>query len=285
MNRGTIFATIALAAGAAAANQLPTGMVIMHPSANGALSMSGNGRILLPSGQIFVNSTHNNALTASGNALFDVSAIHIRGGARFSGQASCTGQIIPANSPYEDPLAHTAIPDGSGMPNYGNRSINGGNVILQPGRYGSISISAHPTVTFQPGTYVINSLSVSGHGNIVGDGVTLVLHQNSISMSGQSTVTLSPPAAGPLAGVVIAQRAGNSSNMSLSGGGSLNITGAIYAPGASISLSGNGTVAAEGPLMGDLIIARTATLSGNGTIRVGRNNMRTVIPPSAPLFD
>jgi hypothetical protein len=282
------FATLlgfAVATCTAAAQPTTLGLLVLHSDTSGALTMSGNGRVLLSSGNICVNSTSDAALTASGSVRIDVPCVNICGRTSISGSVTLTGAIVRINTPYSDPLSYLSIPTGVGMVSHGNRSISSGTVTLQPGRYGDISISSSPNVTFAPGTYVIKNLSVSGAPNLQGTGVTLVLHDGAMSLSGQGQVNISAPVEGPLAGVVIAQRSANTSTISLSGGVNLNITGSIYAPSAKANISGEGNISGVGPQMGDLIVVRTATLSGDGTIKIGRMQMRAITPPVAPLFD
>lgn len=286
MNRLTLVLALAGLAGSVHAQNLGCGLVVLHDTASGALTMSGNATIQIPARAAYINSTHSNAVTASGNACLDVARAHLRGGARFSGNARCTGEILYSNTPYPDPLAGLAIPNGEDMPYHGNRSINGGTITLVPGRYGTINVSGQPTITLQPGTYVLDAgLSVSGQAQITGEGVTLVIRSGSVNLSGQTALNLTPPTQGRLAGVVLAQPACNTSRLSMSGDSGFVMRGTIYAPGAEVNLTGQGTIQGHGPQMGDLVICRTARLSGQGTIRIGSGELRALELPTAALFD
>lgn len=271
-----------------AAAQMGSGLVVLHPTASGALTMSGNSHVHVPAKAVYVNSNHNSqAIKTSGNAILETPHLYIRGNAQFSGNAVCTGQITVTSTLYEDPFASLSFPDGSGMPNHGNKSISGGTVVLEPGRYGSISISGQPHVTFQPGLYVINGsgLSVSGQATLVGQGVTLIIRTGSVNLSGQVTLNMSPQEQGPFSGIVLAQTPTNTSTMSMSGGSTFNMLGTIYVPKAELKMSGQGLAQGDGPHMGDLVVAQTVTLSGQGTIKIGREELLAIQLMRSPLAD
>lgn len=291
------FASLLLAGSASLqAGSNVSGLVILHPTASGALTMSGNASIHIPAHAVYVNSNHNQAIKSSGQAVLDAPNVWVRGSAQFSGQAHCTGVIHRTSVEFEDPCGGIVLPTGSGMTSYGDRSISGGaNVVLQPGLYGSISVSGNSTLTFAPGVHVISSnLSISSGCIIRGEGVTLIVRTGSVSISGQADLLLSPPKADDLpagqkhlAGIVLAQPPTNANSMSLSGGSAFQLLGTIYVPNAELKLSGQGTVQGEGPLMGDLVVARTVTLSGLGSIRIGREgaNQTAIELMQAPMYD
>lgn len=282
---GMLLCIAGLATGASASSN--SGVVVLHQTAGGALTMSGQAKILVPAGHIYVNSNASDAVKGSGITVIDTPILYTRGGIQNSGKAICFGQIVNVAATYEDPLSTLSLPNGSGMPNHGNKSISGGTVVLQPGRYGTISISSNPHVTFEPGVYVINGsgLSISGQPTIVGEGVTLIINSGSLSLSGQAKIIISPPEEGPLAGIVFAQPPSNTSTMSLSGDANFGVLGTIYAPGAHANISGQGTVEGDGPQMGDLMVIRSATISGQGLIKIGRPELKAIQLMQSPLLD
>ena len=148
----------------------------------------------------------------------------------------------------------------------GNSSLT-----INPGIYSSISVSGNATLTLSPGTYVIagGGFTVSGNATVTGTAGVLIYNAGSnypnpggsfgsITLSGNSLVTLSPATTGNFAGIGIFQARDNSKPLTLSGKAMLGLgaTGILYAPAALVRLSGNSNLA------GALIVNELA-LSGN----------------------
>jgi hypothetical protein len=188
---------------------------------------------------------------------------------------------------FADPMSGLVIPGVAGLADRGAASISGGTVTLQPGHYPhGISVSGSNTrVTFVPGAYVISGDVHIGGGTITADGVMLVMLDGTLSISGQTALTLTPPTSGALTGMVIAQPAANTHAMSLGGGSSINISGGIYAPSAALTLTGGSGVSGEGPQMGDLVVAKRVALTGTGSIRIGHPLSPALQLPTQPLYD
>lgn len=91
-------------------------------------------------------------------------------------------------------------------------------------------------------------------------GVTLYVPNGSISMAGGATVNLTAPTSGPYKGVGIYQPASNTSSVTMTGGSTQLINGAIYAPGASVSFAGNSGGG------GSTIVCDSISFVGNSSI-------------------
>lgn len=264
-----------------------SGLVILDPGAQGALSLVGNTKVLIPARAVYVNSTHIESVTTSGHATLDVPHLYLCGGASFTGASSVTGQVIFSHTPYMDPKAGMSFPDPSSMPNHGSKSLSGkANVVLIPGYYSGISVGGQSQLTLQPGVYVIGGSGFSANGgSISGDGVTIIMHQGALNISGSSYFNLTAPTEGPFSGVVIAQPPSNTAAMTLSGGGNFNLRGTVYAPKSLLSMVGTSMVQGQGPQMGDLVIANKVELKGNATIRIGDGSQQAVALMKSPLWD
>jgi hypothetical protein len=279
----------ALAGNALASNVVGSGLVVLHPSAEGALRQSGTSTIRVPAHAIYVNSNHQRAVTTQGAVTLDTPELRVVGNVSLSPNSNCTGAIICGGTGYTDPFCNMSFPNGSGMPNYGSVSLSGNQsqtVFLDPGFYNGISVTGNRTVNLRPGTYVIGSggFRVTA-GNITGYGVTLIMRDGAMDVSGASSFVLYPPTGGQYAYMVICQPAGNALQMNLTGGSTMEIQGGIYAPSATMRLTGNATNNVDGPLMGDLVVAGQVELVGTSVIRIGRANMQAVVLPKMPLFD
>lgn len=275
---------LAATAGTALAWSGPgSGLIVLHPTQSSALSMTGNSSVYVPTRAVYVNSNSTQAVRTSGGATLDTPQLFVVGGTSFSSQSMVTGTVYTGSTPAEDPLWNYSFPSPGGVPDHGGRNLSGGTHVLLPGYYsGGISISGNANVTLTPGIYQIagSGLSMTS-GQIAGDGVTIVMHAGSLSMAGGTGVLLSPPASG----VTIAQAQWNTSLISLSGGSGVIVTGAIYCPGAKLDLVGTSQNANEAPQWGDLIVARTVELKGNGIIRIGDENQQAIAPQRQPLYD
>lgn len=263
------------------------GLIVLSPSAQSALSLSGSSTVQCP--DVRVNSTAAKAVTGSGSAVIDTPSLKTCGECSFSGSAHCTSAAATVRTPLADPGASLQLPSTAGMTDRGTLSISGGTRSVTPGYFsGGIAVSGGANVTFKPGTYILGGgLNVSS-SSITGQGVCFVVLGGRVNLSGGSSATLTPPTAGALAGVLIAQPPSNSGTLALSGSSGMSLSGAIWAPGAKADLSGSSKVGAAGPQFGDVVVVNTVSLSGSGSIKVGRSQQQPgpAVPlPTYPAFD
>lgn len=249
---------------------------VLDASASGALTLSGNANLSVD-GVLVVDSNNASAVKASGNAVVTAAGgFQVVGGVSTSGKASV---LAPTGQPGAtgDPLAALAPPTkGTVLPavNVSGRT----SLTINPGTYSSIRVSGQASLTLNPGVYYIagGGVSVTGSGSLSGDGVMIYNGGGSggsyggIALSGDGTVSLTAPSSGAYAGILIFQDRDNTRAMSLSGSSALsNIRGAIYAPNALLTLSGNGRM--HGPIVVD-----TLTLSGNGSVTQPADGSQTL---------
>lgn len=222
------------------------------------------------SGNTTISSTHcgvrsDGQLTVSGNATLSVPNVVASGGIGQSGNAqiNCTGSSCQwGNAPQlTDPLASSyesqlSVPAGG--------SPQGSATTLNPGTYSSgLSFGSNNTYKLNAGVYYVNgSISVAGNSIISGAGVTLI-STGGISMSGNSVLTLTAPSSGSTAGLLFGTTA--SSSITISGNSNANLNGAIYAPNASVKVSGNSTEFASQSTCVE-IVAQTVSFSGNSDL-------------------
>ena len=227
-------------------------IVVLDPTASGALSLSDNASIKVAGG-VFVNSSSPSALTTTGTNQITAAVIDVHGGVQAS--SSTTFHPAPTTNapPLPDPLAGLPAPGTSGLTNYGSVNLSGGSKkTINPGIYSQITVSGSNTsLTMYPGTYIIEGggFSVSGGGSVTGSGL-LIDNAGSnypgsggkfgpISLSGNGTISLSPATTGPYADMVILQPAANTQALNLSGNAMAGVSGTIYAPSAQLVESGN----------------------------------------------
>ena len=281
-----ICAVAGLAGNALAGGVEGSGLVVLDPSASGALTMTGNSSVQIPARAVYVNSNSSSAVQTSGSALLDAPNLFVCGNATFNGNSYCTGCVVQSAAPYADPLGNCSFPSELGMSALPKAKITGGSVTLQPGYYaGGIDISGNATVSLAPGVYVVGTGLKLTSGSILGAEVTIVMVSGSLDLAGSTSTQLSPPMSGPTAGMVIMQSASNTNSMSLAGGSEVNISGTMYVPKATLTLRGNSQIQGNGPQMGDLVVANRVNIAGTGTVKIGHPNYAAIILPKVPLYD
>ncbi len=88
-----------------------------------------------------------------------------------------------------------------------------------------------------------------------------------INISGSATVTLSAQTTGVYQGIAIFQSRTSAAPVTITGSGSLIITGTLYAPAATVNVSGNGLLQLLGAA--SELIAADLSVIGNGVVKVG----------------
>jgi hypothetical protein len=260
------------------------GIILLDPTGQGALRATGNGTVTVADvnhcGAIVIDSSSPGAAEADGQAVVSAGEYDITGvpGTRTSGQAAFLGEIDDGEPPTADPLAALAVP-AAPSPTFGAVDVSGGAPrILQPGTYdGGIHVTGQGSVILQPGVYFLRGggLSVSGQGRVTGDGVLLVNGpqgpNDGISITGQGAVHLSAPTIGTYQGIAIFQDRGSSAQVTITGNGSLDLSGILYAASATIRVDGGGLGVLAGNsehTVGAQIIVADLEVTGHGRLTV-----------------
>ncbi len=241
-------------------------IVVLDPTAGGALSLSGSAAVNVGGG-VFVDSSSSSALTITGAASIKASVIDVHGGVSKSGSPSLSPSPITGASAVANPLASLPMPGTAGLTVYPTEALAGSSTAtIKPGIYPAISVSGSAHLTLSPGLYLIEGggFSVSGAGSVTGSGVTIVNAGSKypttggtyggISLAGSGSYNLSPPTTGTYAGILLFQPADNTKSMSLSGATS-GMTGTIDAPAAGLTLSGSASLNAA-------LVVDTLSISG-----------------------
>ncbi|MGA2257954.1 MAG: MBG domain-containing protein, partial [Thermoguttaceae bacterium] len=260
--------TITFVAGTLTVTALQTvpSVLVLDPTACGALSLSGNASIT-EKGAVVVDSNSKTALQASGHAQLTATAIDVVGGVQRTGNAVFHPAPVTGSPAVADPLAGLAAPPAGTSQRSVNLACNS-SLTINPGLYSRIDVSGNARLKLNPGIYEIagGGFNVSGSATVSGSGV-LIYNAGSlfpkakggcfggISFSGDSTITLTGPTTGAYAGIDIFQSRDNKTALQLSGSAMLS-TGTLYAPSAALVMSGCSNL--SGPLIVDRL-----SLSGN----------------------
>lgn len=113
---------------------------------------------------------------------------------------------------------------------------------------GGATLGGMQPITLYPGVYIFDGgdLNISALGNVTATNVTLVFTSSSkasygaLKVTGLGAINLTAPTSGATNGIAIWVDGAGKKELSLSGLGSLSITGAIYAPGSKVTFGGLG---------------------------------------------
>ena len=262
-----------------------TPCVCLEGTSGETLNMSNNAKLTASSCGITVDSTSNSAVGVVGSANITAPTLNIastgwtssanvnNGGSISSstkittGASSCapamptapvdtTCSANPMSSISGGGVAYTVGPGSS----YG--TTVGGNMVC----YNALTVGGNgDTATLNAGIYVINGGSLhflSGNINGGGSGVMFYLENGaSLTVDNGANMSLSAPTSGTYSGILFYQQATDTTTLSFQGGSSTVVSGAVYAPGAAITL-GNGS----GSAMTSAIVAQSLTMNGGGTL-------------------
>jgi hypothetical protein len=137
---------------------------------------------------------------------------------------------------------------------------------ISPGTYSSISVGSSATLTMQPGLYIVNgNVSISTAATVTGTGGVTIVLSGQFSVSSAATATLTAPLASASSGIPGVVIAGNGTiSQSLGSAGTVNLTGVIYFPKATLSVSsaGNGNGCLEA-IAASVTLSSAASFSSN----------------------
>jgi hypothetical protein len=254
----------------------------LHPSAEGALTVSGNAEVDLDCG-VVVNSNHADAaIYQDGSSCLSATSISVTGG--YTGE--CVSPEPEVETPnYGDPLS-TLV-----EPSYGSCDFNvkiqinsGSSATLTPGVYCK-GITINGTVVFQPGLYVLvgTGLDIQSGGLVTNNenasgGVTFYLTGSGtkyadVKVASGSHVTLTPMTTGSLANVLFFQdRNAKNGQSKLTGQANMDLTGILYFPNSEVEFTG-GTEMDEANI---LLVASTLKITGNSYLNA--NYAKSLLP-------
>lgn len=244
-------------------------VIVMNPTASGAITMTGTSNITTGCG-VFDNSNASDAVNIVGGGT-----IRTTGTAKTSivGNWNGSGTISPApvtgaatlSDPFEDmnPPSYSGCDDaGINLGSHANKNINPSGstpyVIC-----GGIDLSAQSRLSLGTGTYVVKGgISLGAQTSMSGTGVTIYVESGAVSMAGGASVSLSAPTTGYYQGILFFQDPANTNDATLVGGTSQQMNGVLYFPKAHLNYTGGSSTQATQTT----ILSDTLTLVGNSNI-------------------
>jgi len=250
-----------------------TGVLILNPNAQGALTLGGSAPMNVD-GKVIVDSNHSKAAIATGSSGVTSKALDITGNYSTSGNGYFASPVRTGVAPTTDFLASVPVPDPTNMPVISTTkySVSAGQV-LSPGVYsGGISISSQPGVTMLPGIYYIKGggFQMSGsNSTLTGNGVMIYNapgddgKTGDITITGGALVTLTPPTSGVYYGMTLFQdRTVTTAKITLAGESNFNVTGTIYAAKAHVEVTGG-----SGARLASQYVSDTLTVTGTSSFQ------------------
>ena len=258
-------------------------VLALDKTANPAIVASGSAN-LNTACDVVANSNSADAIKISGSSTITTPCavtVGVDPGVTESGSGTldltkCTNPTTGA-APTLDPYASVPQPTASGP--CLTPVTNGNTLTFSAGNYcNGIQVNGSNSATFGPGVYYVNgNFQVNGSATDHGSGVTFfITAPNSVQLNGSSTTTLTAPTSGPYSGIVFfGDRLGTtSSNNQFTGSSDVVITGALYFPTQSVTLSGSfGTGSNCTQLVADTIKVTGSSTFNNSCTGTGVANI------------
>lgn len=257
-------------------------MLGLDPSLAGTVRLTKDARLTAERCSVYSNSKSTIGLTAQMNAVLKAERICSSGG--YSGRRGVNFSPEPITDcpQIEDPLASRAPPFVAGC-DYNNRQILGGVHKLSPGVYcGGLDVKNNAKVTLSPGIYIMNGgpLTVSQGASLEGDYVGFYFRGQSaiLNLGVDSTISLSAPKDGALAGILFFEDPGSPPmrRFSVSSDNARKLLGTIYLPKASFYVDANKPVADLSAYT--VVVARQIELSAGPNLVLNANYGSTDVP-------
>jgi Flp pilus assembly protein TadG len=138
-------------------------------------------------------------------------------------------------------------------------------------------LNVNKAMTLPSGIYFYDSVSIGTNGNLIGNGVNIVIGSGGLSMSGNAQMTLTAGSGGTgsaaaLNGVALYDT--ESGSIKINGNNAPSLDGAVYFPNADVTWNGNNTTGTNCTE----IVAKSLTFTGNSTLSVSNCKVSAILP-------
>ncbi|MGL4397149.1 MAG: TadE/TadG family type IV pilus assembly protein [Hyphomicrobium sp.] len=252
----------------------------LNPDEGGTISLEQDARVTGKNCAVYSNSSHNNGLKSKNDASMTAAVICSRGG-REGGPGNFSPEPLIDCPSFDDPLASrpepTADPCDSKLPTTVTSAIE-----LEPGTYCGLDIKSGGNVTLREGVFIFKDLPlrVRDGGTLTGEGVGLYFTgaNANFKFDRQSTISLSAPTSGPMAGLLVF--AGRSQSSSLQyeilSDDARVMVGTIYIPSGELRIDATNPIADNSAYTA--IVADKMRLYGGPHLILNTNYNNTEVP-------
>jgi hypothetical protein len=186
---------------------MPLCLLALDRRAAGTIHLETSALMTAPGCMVYSDSKSASGVQAKDNASLTAGLICSAGGKGQTSSAKFTPDPVLDCPKLDDPLTSRSPPDSSGC-RFNDTVISGGSQILRPGIYcKGLKITNGADVTLSPGIYVIKDgpLIVDKGGSMQGADVGIYLKGKgaNLTFDSASTISISAPKDGPMAGLLI----------------------------------------------------------------------------------
>lgn len=285
---GLPFASVRVNARARVLGGAPLCLLALDTAAPTGLSVSLSSNITANACAVYSNSKSATSLAASDTSRVNATSACSGGGVK--GTSSNFNPMPQTDCPaLPDPLAGRTPPTVGAGCDYNNLVILGGSRSLLPGTYcGGLNISLSAKVTLAAGVYVIKDgpLTVTFGASLTGSGVGFFLTGNAslLAFLPGSTIDLTAPVSGPMAGVLFWENPATANAVTphiIFSDHAHNLLGTIYIPGGNLSIGSPNAVADQSAYT--IIVAKTVIMAASPNLVLNSNYNATLVPVPAGL--
>jgi hypothetical protein len=255
----------------------------LHEAQDGTISLDKYAKMEARNCAVYSNSRTAGSIKAQDNAVLSAALICAAGGkgggvTNFSPSPTTDCPILP------DPLASRPPPTVSACEaSKTNVKISEQTTSLTPGVYcGGITITKASTVTLSPGIYIIKDgkLKVDFASSLKGEGVGFYFTgvDAGLDMAKESSISLTAPKTGPLAGIIMFQDRNMADDVKyeINNNNAAVLLGTIYLPKGTLLVQGEKPVAQNSAYT--IVVARIIKLSAGPTMVLNSNYGLTDVP-------
>lgn len=253
----------------------------LDPSEVGTISLEQNALVTGRNCAVFSNSSHVNGLKSKNSARLSASLICSRGGKDGARGSFVPDPIVDCPS-FDDPLAGRPEPIVEACLET-DLVVSGQTRTLTPGTYcGGLQITNASAVTLTPGIYVIKDgpLTVDGGSSIEGEntGFFFIGAGATFDFASQSSISLTAPVDGPMAGLLMFEGRSQPTNKShkIMSNDARVLLGTIYLPRSELRIDATSPIADESAYTA--VVARTMKLYGGPHLVLNTNYDQTDVP-------
>jgi hypothetical protein len=240
-------------------------MIGLDRSAQGTITLQNSAKLNAPNCAVYVNSLDNAAIKAKNSSVL-LSEVTCTVGGYKGSRANFTPLPLTDCPVLEDPLAKR-LPPTVGRCDYKNFVAEDESVVMKPGVYcGGIEIDDEADVTMRAGIYIIDGgmLSVRDDAGLKGRNVGIYLtgKNSGIKFFGDSSIDLTAPKDGPMAGLLIWQSAYvKDAKFEIYSNDARNLLGTIYLPQGELYIDAKAPIADRSAYTA-LVVKRLTLYSG-----------------------